>query len=161
MVIVLFKIYHTESEYMSYALKMWTWMTMQEWGKNGMYTMRSVVLGMYFLHIFSGTVPKSQRVASTHEQYKHNLSRNCFSKMDSSRCSAVWWGLYFIRQLVPSVYTYIHSHTLYIYMKYFFNYTYTWLKCIQIYTRTCVYYIILHTHHTLNESESHCHMSWM
>jgi hypothetical protein len=29
-----------------------------------MYTMKSVVLGMYFLHIFSGTVPKSQRVAS-------------------------------------------------------------------------------------------------
>ena len=77
--------------------------------------------------------------------------KSCFSKMDSSRCSAVCWGLYYIRQLVSSVYTiYIHSHTLYIYMKYLINYTYTWLNCIQIYTRTCVYYI--HITHLMSQS---------
>ena len=76
--------------------------------------------------------------------------KSCFSKMDSSRSSAVCWGLYYIRQLVSSVYTYIHIHIIYIYMKYLINYTYTWLNCIQIYTRTCVYYI--HITHLMSQS---------
>ena len=47
---------------------------------------------------------------------------------------------------------YIHTFTyiIYIYMKYLINYTYTWLNCIQIYTRTCVYYI--HITHLMSQS---------